>query len=115
MVKEVSVHASLRAKLVGGGNIKKGETEIHRTQFNNVHIWLEFYAIEKVSAMKIPKERRTYCPKCKKQTVHSISIYKKGKERTSALGARTKVPRIGKNCEDHKEADAQIEVQRMRL
>ena len=88
MVKEVSVHASLRAKLVGGGNIKKGETEIHRTQFNNVHIRLEFYDIEKVSAMKIPKERRTYCPKCKKQTVHSISIYKKGKERTSALGAR---------------------------
>ena len=38
--------------------------------------------------MKMPKERRTYCPKCNKHTEHVISLYKKGKERTSALGAR---------------------------
>lgn len=38
--------------------------------------------------MKIPKEIRTYCPKDKRHTVHTVSIYKKGKERTSALGAR---------------------------
>lgn len=38
--------------------------------------------------MKIPKEHNAYCPKCKKHTIHSISIYKKGKERAGALGAR---------------------------
>lgn len=38
--------------------------------------------------MKIPKEIRTYCPRCRKHTVHTISLYKKGKERSSALGAR---------------------------
>ena len=38
--------------------------------------------------MKVPKEIRTYCPKDKKHTVHTVSIYKKGKQRTSSLGAR---------------------------
>lgn len=38
--------------------------------------------------MKVPKEIRTYCPKCKKHTAHSINIYKKGKDRSVALGAR---------------------------
>lgn len=38
--------------------------------------------------MKMPREMRTYCPKCKKHTEHAISVYKKGKERTMALGAR---------------------------
>lgn len=38
--------------------------------------------------MKMPKEVRTYCPKCKHHTIHSVTIYKKGKERSTALGAR---------------------------
>ncbi|RMF31539.1 MAG: 50S ribosomal protein L44e [Candidatus Nitrosothermus koennekii] len=38
--------------------------------------------------MKVPKEITTYCPRCKKHTVHTISLYKKGKDRKSALGAR---------------------------
>jgi len=38
--------------------------------------------------MKIPKETLTYCPRCNKHTNHAISIYKKGKERASSLGAR---------------------------
>ena len=38
--------------------------------------------------MKIPKEIRTYCPKDKRHTVHTVALYKKGKERASALGAR---------------------------
>lgn len=38
--------------------------------------------------MKIPKEIKTYCPKCNTHTVHTVSIYKKGKERRSAAGAR---------------------------
>ena len=38
--------------------------------------------------MKVPKEIRTYCSRCKKHTLHSISLYKKGKERSTALGAR---------------------------
>jgi large subunit ribosomal protein L44e len=38
--------------------------------------------------MKVPKELRTYCPKCKKHTDHTVSLYKKGRDRASALGAR---------------------------
>jgi large subunit ribosomal protein L44e len=38
--------------------------------------------------MKAPKEIRTYCPRCKNHTVHSVSLYKKGKERAMAAGAR---------------------------
>src|SRR2546427_13018281 len=43
--------------------------------------------------MRIPKEIRTYCPKDKKHTVHSVSIYKKGKERASSWGARRQAKR----------------------
>jgi large subunit ribosomal protein L44e len=31
--------------------------------------------------MKMPKEKRIYCPKCNTHTEHKVSIYKKGKER----------------------------------
>jgi large subunit ribosomal protein L44e len=38
--------------------------------------------------MKVPKEMRTYCPKCKTHTDHQVSIYKKGKDRAMAVGNR---------------------------
>jgi len=38
--------------------------------------------------MKVPKEIRTFCPRCKKHTEHTVALYKKGKDRASALGAR---------------------------
>lgn len=38
--------------------------------------------------MKMPKEVSTYCPRCKKHTIHTISLYKKGKDRKGALGTR---------------------------
>ncbi len=34
------------------------------------------------------KELKKFCPKCKKHTVQSVAIYKKGKDRKTALGAR---------------------------
>ena len=38
--------------------------------------------------MKFVKEMNTYCPKCGKHTAHTASIYKAGKQRASAIGAR---------------------------
>lgn len=38
--------------------------------------------------MRIVKQSRKYCPKCNKPTIQAISIYKAGKQRNSALGAR---------------------------
>ena len=38
--------------------------------------------------MKVPKETKKYCPKCKKHTTQAVSIYKAGKQRRSSLGAR---------------------------
>jgi large subunit ribosomal protein L44e len=38
--------------------------------------------------MKFAKELNTYCPKCDKHTLHTASLYKAGKQRSTAIGAR---------------------------
>jgi large subunit ribosomal protein L44e len=38
--------------------------------------------------MKMLKEMRKFCPKCKTHTIQSVALYKKGKDRTVAEGAR---------------------------
>jgi large subunit ribosomal protein L44e len=38
--------------------------------------------------MKMPKTVSTYCPKCKKHEDHSVSLYKKGRDRSVAEGNR---------------------------
>ena len=38
--------------------------------------------------MKIGKELQKYCPGCKSQTSQAVAIYKKGKDRKVAEGAR---------------------------
>ncbi|MEM0056889.1 MAG: 50S ribosomal protein L44e [Candidatus Geothermarchaeota archaeon] len=38
--------------------------------------------------MKAPSEIRTYCPRCNTHTIHSVSLYKKGRESKLRLGAR---------------------------
>ena len=46
---------------------------------------LQSYA---VINMNVPKEVTTYCPKCKKHQVHTVSLYKAGKRRALAKGER---------------------------
>ncbi len=38
--------------------------------------------------MNMPKEIMTYCPRCKKHTVHTVSLYKDGRRRVLAKGER---------------------------
>lgn len=38
--------------------------------------------------MKFPRSMRTYCPRCKTHTDHSVSLYKAGKRRAAKLGER---------------------------
>jgi len=38
--------------------------------------------------MRVPKTIKTYCPRCKAQTEQSVSLYKRGKDRALAEGAR---------------------------
>ncbi|HVD36083.1 MAG TPA: 50S ribosomal protein L44e, partial [Nitrososphaeraceae archaeon] len=38
--------------------------------------------------MKMQKEMRKFCPKCKTHTDQAVAIYKKGKDRKTAEGAR---------------------------
>ena len=38
--------------------------------------------------MNAPKEIRTYCPRCNKHTVHTVSLYKDGRRRALAKGER---------------------------
>lgn len=38
--------------------------------------------------MKYPKTVRTYCPKCRKHTVHTAKMASKGAARTMAIGTR---------------------------
>ena len=59
--------------------------------------------------MNLPKETRSYCPKCKSHQKMKVSIYKAGKRRGSAAGERrhalrkkgiwwTKIPKTCKTC-----------------
>ena len=45
--------------------------------------------------MKIPRERRTYCPKCKKHTVHEVHTSKRRKA-IKKLDLRYKCKECGK-------------------
>ncbi|GAB6148295.1 50S ribosomal protein L44e [Stetteria hydrogenophila] len=38
--------------------------------------------------MKFPKKIRTYCPRCRTHTVHTVTVYKHGKRRSMAEGQR---------------------------
>jgi large subunit ribosomal protein L44e len=38
--------------------------------------------------MKAPKAINTYCPKCGKHTEHTVSLYRKGRDRILAQGNR---------------------------
>lgn len=38
--------------------------------------------------VNVPKETKTYCPKCKTHQVHAVSLYKAGKRRALAVGER---------------------------
>lgn len=38
--------------------------------------------------MKVPRTINTYCPKCNKHTEHTLSLYRKGKDRALAKGNR---------------------------
>ncbi|RLG92184.1 MAG: 50S ribosomal protein L44e [Candidatus Hecatellales archaeon] len=38
--------------------------------------------------MNLPKTLRTYCPRCRTHTIHTVSIYRKGRDRALAAGAR---------------------------
>jgi large subunit ribosomal protein L44e len=41
-----------------------------------------------VVTLDVPKEIRTYCPKCKQHQLHSVALYKAGKRRALAKGER---------------------------
>jgi len=41
-----------------------------------------------VVRMNVPKEITTYCPRCRKHQVHTVSLYKAGKRRALAKGER---------------------------
>lgn len=38
--------------------------------------------------MKVPNTITTFCPKCEKHNEHSVSLYKKGRDRSLAKGNR---------------------------
>ena len=44
--------------------------------------------IKRDKTMKVPKTKNMHCPKCNAHTEHKISIYKPGKARKMAEGAR---------------------------
>jgi len=41
-----------------------------------------------VLAVRVPREIRTYCPRCRKYTIHTVTLYKPGKRRSLAAGQR---------------------------
>ena len=55
---------------------------------NGLCIFTLNYPIELILYMKMQKELRKFCPKCKTHTTQAVSTYKKGKDRKGAQGAR---------------------------
>ena len=57
-----------------------------RKKYKNAYI----ISIAKLESenMNVPKEIRTYCPKCKTHQTHTVSLYKPGKRRALAKGER---------------------------
>jgi large subunit ribosomal protein L44e len=43
--------------------------------------------------MKVPRIQKTYCPKCKTHTEHSVSLYKAGKRKGAKQGERHQAER----------------------
>ena len=41
-----------------------------------------------VIGVNVPKEIRTYCPRCKQHQAHAVTLYKAGKRRALAKGER---------------------------
>jgi large subunit ribosomal protein L44e len=50
-------------------------------------VWI-LYAKLVVAGVNVPKEVKTYCPKCKRHQAHSVTLYKAGKRRPLAKGER---------------------------
>jgi large subunit ribosomal protein L44e len=46
------------------------------------------YAKLVVVEVNVPKEIRTYCSRCKQHQIHTVTLYKAGKPRALAKGAR---------------------------
>jgi large subunit ribosomal protein L44e len=46
------------------------------------------YAKLVVNKVNVPKEVKTYCPRCKQHQAHSVTLYKAGKRRPLAKGER---------------------------
>jgi large subunit ribosomal protein L44e len=46
------------------------------------------YAKSAVIYVNVPKEVKTFCPKCKQHQAHAVTLYKPGKPRILAKGAR---------------------------
>ena len=46
------------------------------------------YAKLVVTKVNVPKEIRTYCPRCKGHQIHTVTLYKAGKRRALARGER---------------------------
>jgi large subunit ribosomal protein L44e len=55
-------------------------------KYKNMDVSL--YAKPVVIRVNVPKETKTYCPKCKQHQVHTVSLYKAGKRRALAKGER---------------------------
>jgi large subunit ribosomal protein L44e len=47
-----------------------------------------FYGKLVVIYVNVPKEVKTYCPKCKVHQIHNVTLYKAGKRRALARGER---------------------------
>jgi large subunit ribosomal protein L44e len=59
----------------------KSGKSIRMRMFSLLQSWI-------VLNVNVPKQIRTYCPKCKAHQTHTVSLYKAGKRRALAKGER---------------------------
>lgn len=88
-------------------------------------MWI-LYAKLVVAGVNVPKEVKTYCPKCKQHQAHSVTLYKAGKRRPLAKGERHHALRdkrgyggqknpLQRVRQDDQEANVEVEVQGLRV
>jgi large subunit ribosomal protein L44e len=71
-----------RSKLAGLNRLFEGMVKRYKSMCDFL------YAKSVVVEVNVPKEIRTYCPKCKQHQAHSVTLYKAGKRRPLAKGER---------------------------
>ena len=77
------------------------------SELDLIHLNVKYEA----TSMKMPKDKRIYCPRCNKHTEHKVSIYKKGKQRSMCESDR----RVGRKKAGYGSSPKEIQHKKVKV